>query len=65
MHCLKWIRLGGIIIGSDIRMGGRRWGRSSSGMQNESVGFGLLGKPVNVLTGYGLASKMRDEVGKS
>ena len=46
-------------------MGGSRWGRGSSGMQNESIGFGLSGKTVNVLTGYGLASKMRDEVGKS
>ena len=37
MQCLKWICLGGIIIGSDIMMGRGRWGRNSSGMQNDSV----------------------------
>jgi hypothetical protein len=34
-------------------------------MQDKRIGFGLPGKTVNVFTGYGLASKMSDEVGKS
>jgi hypothetical protein len=34
-------------------------------MQDESVDFGLPGKLVDVLPGYGLASKMSDEVGKT
>ena len=34
-------------------------------MQDECVSFGLPGKLINVLPGYGLASKMSDEVGKT
>ncbi len=65
MHCLKRSCLGGIIIGSDFRVGRRRWGRGSFSMQNKSIGFGLSGETVDVIIGYGLTSKMLDEVGKS
>ena len=66
MHCLRCIGLGSIIIGSDIgARGGGRWGMSSGGMQDESVGFGLPCKFINVLTENGLAFKMSDEVGES
>ncbi len=34
-------------------------------MQGECVGFGLPGKLVDVLLGYGVASKMSDEAGKT
>ncbi len=39
--------------------------RGRGGMQDECVGFGLPGKLVNVLLGYGVASKMSNEVGKT
>ena len=65
MHCLRGICLVGIINGSDFRKGGRRWSRGSYGMQHKSIGFGLSGKTVDVITGYSLASKMRDGVSKS
>jgi hypothetical protein len=34
-------------------------------MQEECAGFGLPGKLVNVFPGYGFASKMSDEAGKT
>ncbi len=45
--------------------GGGRCSRSSGGMQDECVGFGLPGKLVDVLPGNDLASKMSDEAGKT
>ena len=65
MHCLGQIYLCGIIVGSGMRKGRGRCSRSSGGMQDEFVSFGLQGKLVDVLPGYGVASKVSDEAGKT